>query len=78
MNFLNRDMIIYKTPEEIEIMREAAQIVSRTLGLIAKHVKPGVTPLELDKLAEDYIRSQNAEPGFLGLYDFPNTLLHFN
>ena len=74
MNFLNRDMIIYKTPEEIEIMREAAQIVSRTLGLIAKHVKPGVTPLELDKIAEDYIRSQDAEPGFLGLYDFPNTL----
>ena len=67
-------MIIYKTPEEIEIMREAAQIVSRTLGLIAKHVKPGVTPLELDKIAEDYIRSQDAEPGFLGLYDFPNTL----
>ena len=67
-------MIIYKTPEEIEIMREAAQIVSRTLGLIAKHVKPGITPLELDKIAEDYIRSQDAEPGFLGLYDFPNTL----
>ncbi|MCO4813258.1 MAG: type I methionyl aminopeptidase [Flavobacteriales bacterium] len=67
-------MIIYKTPEEIEIMREAAQIVSRTLGLIAEHVKPGVTPLELDKIAEDYIRTQNAIPGFLGLYDFPNTL----
>tara|TARA_B110000285_G_scaffold130475_1_gene146589 strand:- start:712 stop:1488 length:777 start_codon:yes stop_codon:yes gene_type:complete len=67
-------MIIYKTPEEIEIMREAAQIVSRTLGLIAEHVKPGVTPLELDKIAEDYIRTQDAIPGFLGLYDFPNTL----
>lgn len=67
-------MIIYKTPEEIEIMREAAQIVSRTLGLIAEHVEPGVTPLELDKIAEDYIRSQDAIPGFLGLYDFPNTL----
>lgn len=74
MNLLNRNMIIYKTPEEIEIMREAAQIVSRTLGLIAEHVEPGVTPLELDKIAEDYIRSQDAIPGFLGLYDFPNTL----
>ena len=74
MKLLNRNMIIYKTPEEIEIMREAAQIVSRTLGLIAKHVKPGVTPLELDKIAEDYIRTQDAIPGFLGLYDFPNTL----
>lgn len=74
MKLLNRNMIIYKTLEEIEIMREAAQIVSRTLGLIAKHVKPGVTPLELDKIAEDYIRTQDAIPGFLGLYDFPNTL----
>ncbi len=74
MNLFDRYMIIYKTPEEIEIMREAAQIVSRTLGLIAEHVKPGVTPLELDKIAEDYIRTQNAIPGFLGLYDFPNTL----
>lgn len=74
MNFLNRKMIIYKTPEEIEIMREAAQIVSRTLGKIAEHIEPGVTPLELDKIAEDYIRSQDAIPGFLGLYDFPNTL----
>lgn len=67
-------MIIYKTPEEIEIMREAAQIVSRTLGLIAAEIKPGVIPLDLDKMAEEYIRSQNAIPGFLGLYDFPNTL----
>jgi len=67
-------MIIYKTPEEIEIMREAAQIVSRTLGKIAEVIAPGITPLELDKIAEDYIRSQNAIPGFLGLYDFPNTL----
>ncbi len=56
-------------------MREAAQIVSRTLGLVAKHMKPGVTPKFLDQLAEDYIRSQNAIPGFLGLYGCPSTLL---
>ncbi len=68
-------MIKYKTPQEIEIMREAAQIVSRTLGLVAKHMKPGVTPKFLDKLAEEYIRSQNAIPGFLGLYGCPSTLL---
>lgn len=67
-------MILYKSSEEIEIMREAAQIVSRTLGLLAAKIKPGVTPLELDRIAEEYIRSQNAIPGFLGLYDFPNTL----
>lgn len=74
MGFFDRKMIIYKTAEEIEIMREAAQIVSRTLGLIAAEVKPGVTPLYLDKIAEEYIRSQNAKPGFLGMYGFPNTL----
>lgn len=67
-------MIISKTPEEIELMRESALIVSRTLGMLAKEVKPGVTTLQLDKLAEDYIRSQDAVPGFLGLYGFPNTL----
>lgn len=67
-------MIIYKTNEEIEIMREAAQIVSRTLGMLAKEIKPGITTLYLDKLAEEYIRSQGAIPGFLGQYDFPNTL----
>ena len=74
MTFFNRNMIIYKTPAEIEVMREAAQIVSRTLGIIAAEVKPGITPLFLDKIAEEYIRSQNAVPGFLGLYGFPNTL----
>lgn len=67
-------MIIVKTAEEIELMRESALVVSRTLGVIAKAVKPGVTTLELDKLAEEYIRDQGAIPGFLGLYDFPNTL----
>lgn len=67
-------MIIPKTREEIELLRESAQIVSRTLGLVASKIKPGVTTLELDKIAEEYIRDQGAEPGFLGLYDFPNTL----
>ena len=67
-------MIITKTSEELELMRESAQIVSRTLGVIAKEIKPGVTTLQLDKIAEDYIRSQDAIPGFLGMYDFPNTL----
>ena len=63
-------MIIPKTREEIELMREAALIVSRTLGILAKEVKPGVTTLYLDQLAEEYIRDQGAIPGFLGLYDF--------
>lgn len=67
-------MIKPKTKEEIELMRESALIVSKTLGMLAKEVKPGVTTLFLDKLAEDFIREQGAIPGFLGLYDFPNTL----
>ena len=67
-------MIHIKSPEEIELMRESALVVSRTLGMLASEIKPGVSALFLDKLAEDYIREQGAEPGFLGMYDFPNTL----
>lgn len=68
-------MIIHKTAHQISVMREAAQIVSRTLGLIAKHMHEGITPVYLDKLAEEYIVSQNAIPGFKGLYGCPSTLL---
>lgn len=67
-------MIIPKTPEEIELMRESALIVSKTLGMLAGEVKPGVTTLALDALAETFIRDHGAIPGFKGLYDFPNTL----
>lgn len=67
-------MIKIKTAEEIELMRESALIVSKTLGMLAKEVKPGVSTLTLDALAETFIRDQGAIPGFLGLYDFPNTL----
>ena len=55
-------------------MRESALIVSKTLGMLASEVKPGVTTLQLDALAETFIRDHGAEPGFLGLYDFPNSL----
>ncbi|GGH35006.1 methionine aminopeptidase [Mangrovimonas yunxiaonensis] len=68
-------MIIVKTREEIELMRQSALVVSKTLGMLAKEVKPGVTTNQLDKLAEDFIRAQGAVPGFLGLYDCPSTLL---
>ncbi len=67
-------MIIVKTREEIELMRESARIVSKTLGALAPEIKPGVTTLHLDKIAETCIRDHGAIPGFLGLYDFPNTL----
>lgn len=68
-------MIIYKTPLEIEKMRKAAHVVSRTLGLIASEIRPGVTPKYLDEIAEKYIYEQGAKPGFKGLYGCPSTLL---
>ena len=67
-------MSIVKSNFEIELIRESAQLVSKTLGMLAIEIKPGITTLELDKKAEEYIRDNNAEPGFLGLYGFPNTL----
>ena len=67
-------MVKIKSLEEIEFMRESALIVSQTLGMLAKEIKPGVTTLHLDRLAESFIRDHGAAPGFLGLYDFPNTL----
>ena len=66
--------IVLKTQEEIELIRESALIVSKTLGVLASEIKPGITTLELDRIAETHIRDLGAEPGFLGLYDFPNTL----
>ncbi len=68
-------MIVYKTAEEIELMRQAALVVSRTLGKVAEQLRPGVTGVALDKMAEKYIREQGAVPGFLGLYGCPSTLL---
>lgn len=68
-------MIIYKTTGEIEIMRAAAQVVSRTLGKIAEIIGPGVTGNQLNDLADEYIISQGATSGFKGLYGCPSTLL---
>lgn len=67
-------MIHLKTREEIELMRESALLVSKTLAMLASEIRPGVTTLQLDRLAETFIRDHNALPGFKGLYDFPNTL----
>jgi methionyl aminopeptidase len=67
-------MVVIKTLEEIELLRESALVVSKTLGMLASEIKPGVDGLYLDRLAEEFIRDHGAEPGFLGMYDFPNTL----
>jgi methionyl aminopeptidase len=63
-----------KTGEEIEILRENAIIVSKTLAEVAKHIKPGASTLSLDRIAEEFIRSQGAVPGFKGYNGFPGTL----
>ena len=67
-------MIYLKTDEEIELMRVANQLVGKTLGELAKHVAPGVTTLQLDKIAEEFIRDNGATPAFLGYGGFPNSI----
>tara|TARA_X000000368_G_scaffold418930_1_gene420827 strand:- start:7133 stop:7936 length:804 start_codon:yes stop_codon:yes gene_type:complete len=67
-------MSLIKSSEEIELIRKSALLVSKTLGMLAKEIKPGINTLFLDSLAESFIRDHKAKPGFLGLYDFPNTL----
>ncbi|MDR1983253.1 MAG: type I methionyl aminopeptidase [Prevotellaceae bacterium] len=67
-------MINLKTDEEIEILRENNLLVSRTLAEVGKHIKPEITTIELDKIAEEFIRDNGAVPGFLGYNGFPNTL----
>tara|TARA_B100000401_G_scaffold315914_1_gene218210 strand:+ start:3131 stop:3961 length:831 start_codon:yes stop_codon:yes gene_type:complete len=66
--------VILKSLEEITLLYKSAQLVSKTLGMLAKEIKPGVSTLFLDKIAEEFIRDHNGIPGFLGMYDFPNTL----
>ena len=67
-------MIYLKTEEEIELLRENNSLVSATLACLAPHIKQGVTTLELDAIAEEFIRSHGAVPAFLGYGGFPNTL----
>ncbi len=67
-------MIDYKTEEEVEIQRESSLLVGKTLAEVAKLIQPGVTTLELDKVAEEFIRDHHAIPGFKGYNGFPNSL----
>ncbi len=73
-SFFARKMGLVKTTEEIELLRENNQLVSRTLAELAKHIAPGVTGLQLDKIAETFIRDHGATPAFLGYEGFPNAL----
>lgn len=67
-------MILYKTAEEIELIRESNQLVSKTLAEVGKHVAPGVSTEILDQIAETFIRDHGAVPGFLGYQGYPKTL----
>lgn len=63
-----------KTQEEIELLRISNELVSRTLAEVGKNIKEGVTTLELDRIAEEFIRDNGALPGFKGYGGFPATL----
>lgn len=72
-------MILIKSKREIDYIRESCQIVAETLQLVKRYTKPGVSTLELDKIAEDWIRSNDAVPAFkgfkqYGVMDFPGTI----
>ena len=68
-------MIGIKNNNEIKLMSEACRIVKETLLLLENYIKPGVSTIELDEIAEDYIASQkDAVPGFKGLYGYPSTI----
>src|ERR1043165_1835570 len=67
-------MLYYKTREEIELIRESSLLVSKTLAEIAKQIRVGITTLELDKLAEEFIRDHGGVPAFLHYNGFPNSL----
>lgn len=67
-------MIYLKTSEEIELMRESALSVSRTLAIVAEHIGEGVTTEKLDKIAEEFIRDNGGVPSFKGYSGFPAAL----
>jgi len=67
-------MILIKTADEIELMRESNQLVSKTLTELAKYIRPGVSTQRLDQIAEAFIRDHGAVPGFLGYQGYPKTL----
>ena len=67
-------MIHLKNKSEIEKLYHAGQIVKETLFLIEEYIKPGITTLELDRIAEEFIISKQSIPGFKNLYGYPATL----
>src|ERR1700744_1988003 len=66
--------ISYKSAEEIELIRESSLLVSKTLGEIAKIIRPGIQTIQLNKLAETFIRDNGGVPAFLNYHGFPFSL----
>tara|TARA_B100001540_G_scaffold69624_1_gene62700 strand:+ start:1126 stop:1899 length:774 start_codon:yes stop_codon:yes gene_type:complete len=67
-------MVYYKTEEEIDLVRNSSLLVAKTHAEIASLIIPGVTTLELDKIAEEFIFDNGGKPAFKGYGGFPNTL----
>lgn len=67
-------MLYLKTDEEVGFLRESNQLVSKTLAELASLIRPGISTLELDSVAESFIRDHGAEPAFKGYGGFPATL----
>nr|NQU89607.1 type I methionyl aminopeptidase [Bacteroidota bacterium] len=67
-------MVLIKTEEEIELIRESSLLVGKTLAEVARHIQPGVSTKALDKIAEAFIRDHKAVPGFKGYHGFPASL----
>ena len=67
-------MLYLKTDEEVGLLKESNMLVSRTLAEIASLIRPGITTLYLDSIAESFIRDNGAFPAFKGYGGFPNTL----
>ena len=67
-------MIHYKSEEEVELVRKSSLLVAKTHAEIAKLIKPGISSLELDQIAEEFIRDNGGEPAFKGYNGFPCTL----
>ena len=67
-------MIDYKSPSEIEKIRRAGRIVAGTIDAVLAAVAPGKTTADLDRVAEEYIRTRNATPSFLGYRGFPASI----
>jgi methionyl aminopeptidase len=69
-----RDRIVLKAPWELEILRRSNRLVAETLRELTRRTQPGVTTLELDRVAETYLRERGAQPAFKGYREYPFTL----